>query len=570
MGRSSKAPADPVADYAKRVVAGKIVAGNLVRLACERHLHDLRTAKSRGLVWDLDAAVHAIEFFPYLQHSKGEWARTPFILAPWQQFIVGSLFGWKWAATGLRRYREAYIQIARKNGKTSLAAGLLLDLLVADDEPGAEVYTAATKRDQALLCWSEAARMVRKSADLQEFLRVTRTRIIYDDTEAYAEALGADDNTMDGTNPSAAVIDEYHAHKTSGVYDVLMTGLGSRRQPMLIIITTAGTNQSGPCYEKYDLCRRMLELGGEFEDDTQFAFIAMLDEGDDWTNEANWPKANPNIDISCKREYLRSQVRKAQRQPSSQNSVLVKNFNLWTQQQERWISIAKWDACGDGPKPARPAPGDDAHLDGQPCYLGLDLASTSDLTSIGLLFPRDGGYVARSWFFIPEETMQVHIENDHVPYDVWQRDGWLMVTPGNVIDLDYIEEFIGQLAERYDVREVVYDPWRASQLVEHLRQRGLTMVEMPQTLTQFAGPTAEFERLVLKGLLRHDHNPVLRWNMDCVSVKPDANGNIRPVKPDERKNSKRIDGVVAQIMALKRSMTQETHDLWYFTVGGNA
>lgn len=563
-------PFDPVTDYARRVIEGEIVAGKLVHLACERHLNDLRTAKRRGLVWDLNAATHAIDFFPYLQHSKGEWARTAFTLAPWQQFIVGSLFGWKWAATGLRRFREAYIQIARKNGKTCLAAGLLLYLLVVDGEPGAEVYTAATKRDQALLCWSEAARMVKKSADLQEFLRVTRTRIIYDDQEAFAEALGADDDTMDGTNPSAAVIDEYHAHKTSGVYDVLMTGLGSRRQPMLIVITTAGMNQSGPCYEKYELCRRMLELGGEFDDDGQFAYIAMLDEGDDWTDEANWPKSNPNLDISCKREYLRAQVRKAQRQPSSQNSILVKNFNLWTQQSERWIDIAKWDACGPQPKPVRPLPGDDAELLHQPCYLGLDLSSTGDLTSIGILFPRDGGYVARSRFFIPEETLRTHVENDNLPYDAWERDGWVIATPGNVIDLDYIEAYIGQLAAQYDIREIVYDPWRAPQLVDHLRQRGLALVEMPQTLTQFAGPTAEFERLVLKQLIRHDHNPVLRWNVDCTSVKTDPNGNIRPVKPDERKSAKRIDGVIALIMALKRAMTKEEPSVLYFSVEGGS
>ena len=367
-----KKPSCPVEAYAQAVADGKIPAGNLIRLTCERHLKDLKTAKMRGLFFDADAARYVIKFYSFLKHSKGEWAGCTFELQPWQQFIVGSLFGWK-RADGTRRFRVAYVEVPRKNGKSTMLAGIGLYLLIADGEPGAEVYAAATKRDQAKIVWGEAAKMVKSSPALTK--RVTtymgKGNMNFPALGSKFEPLGADSDTMDGLNVHAAIIDELHAHKTRDVWDVLDTATGSRRQPLLFAITTAGTDQTSVCYEQHERARKLLE--GVIEDDAYFAFIACLDEGDDYADPATWAKANPNFGISVKEDDLRRKAKTAKESPSALNAFLRLHLNKWTQQVDRWIDLDVWDQNAGIIK--------EEALAGRTCYGGLDLSSVDDMTA---------------------------------------------------------------------------------------------------------------------------------------------------------------------------------------------
>jgi phage terminase large subunit-like protein len=325
---------DPVTTYARRVLTGKILAGNLVRLACQRHLDDLQSGPARGLRFNKPAALHAIDFFPLLQHSQGEWAGAPFTLQPWQMFLIGTLFGWK-RADGARRFRTAYNEVARKNGKSTLSAGVGLYLFDGDDEPGAQVFTAATKRDQARIVHSEAVRMVKASPALRSHIRVFKDNLSIEATASKYEPLGADSDTMDGLNVHGAIIDELHAHKNSGIVDILETARGARRQPLIFEITTAGYDRHSICWQHRDYSEKVLR--GILNDDAWFAYIACLDAGDRWDDERVWPKANPNYGISCKPEIMRDMARRAAELPRAQNAFRQKHLDEWTEQAERWI-----------------------------------------------------------------------------------------------------------------------------------------------------------------------------------------------------------------------------------------
>ncbi|GAH39281.1 unnamed protein product, partial [marine sediment metagenome] len=317
----------PAVAYMRGVEDGSIPAGRLVRLAVERHVRDLVEGPKRGLHWDRQAAQHAIDFFGFLKHSKGEWAGQPFLLEPWEQWLLWMIFGWK-RADGLRRFRTAYIEVARKNGKTTWGAGLGLYLLVADGEPGAEIYSAATKREQARLSHGEAVRMVRSSRALSRMVGVVKDNLHIRATASKYEPLGADANTMDGLNVHAAIIDELHAHRNRRVVDVLETATGARRQPLICEITTAGSDQTSICYEHHEYARQILE--GTIDDDSWFAYIACLDEEDDWLDEEAWKKANPNLGVSVKLDSLRRTAQKAKRLPAAQNAFRRLHLNEWT------------------------------------------------------------------------------------------------------------------------------------------------------------------------------------------------------------------------------------------------
>ena len=368
MARAASAD-DPVTAYARSVSEGALPANRLVRLACQRHLDDLASGGGRGLRFELAAARHAIEFFGFLRHSKGEWAGETFTLAPWQAFIVGALFGWK-RDDGLRRFRTAYCAVPRKNGKSSTSAGIGLYLLVADGEQGAEVYSAATTRDQARIVFDEARRMVATSPALRR-----RVELLINNLHVAASAsrfmpLSSDSSTMDGLNVHGAIIDELHAHKTRGVVDVLDTATGARRQPLLFEITTAGYDRHSICFEHHDYSIKVLD--GVLQDDSWFAYIAAADEGDDWTDPKVWRKANPNFGISVKEDDLARKAEKAVALPGAQNAFRRLHLNQWTEQAERWIDMAAWDACD--------APVDPERLRGRACFGGLDLSTTTDLS----------------------------------------------------------------------------------------------------------------------------------------------------------------------------------------------
>ena len=533
-----------VTGYAEGVVAGEIVAGQLVRLACERHLADIETAGLRGLAWDDDAADHAIRFIEQLRHSKGEWSGRRFILEPWQVFIVGSVFGW-YREDGTRRFREAYTEVARKNGKTQLLAAIGLYLAFADGEPGAEVYSAATKRDQAKLCWAEADRMVQSTPALARLIQRTPSKANLSRLSTFSkfEPLGRDADTSDGLNPHAAIVDELHAHTNRDMVDVLRTALGARRQPLLWSITTAGSNQQSIWWESRSYAVNVLE--GIVEDDALFAYIATLDPGDSWMDESVWPKGNPNLGVSVKLDGLREEFRRAEAIPAQQNAFRRLRLNEPTEQSERWLDMATWDRNAAAPEVAP----------GMTVFAGLDLSSTIDLTACVAVAPRDGGYDVLTRFWRPEDTVGEAERRDGVPYRQWAADGWLTLTEGNAIDPVRIADDILDWLAPYQVPELAFDAWNAAGAAARLGAAGVTCVAMAQGFATYSEPCHALEALLLEGRIRHGGNPLLRWMASQVTVKFGPNDAIRPYKAHGA--GIRDDGIVALLMALARARVHQ-------------
>ena len=568
MARATRPAACPVTAWARKVVAGKLVAGHLTRLACQRHLDDLASGKERGLAWDRDAALHAIEFFSHLRHSTGEWAGQPFDLQPWQQFVVGAVFGWK-RADGLRRFRTAYVEVARKNGKSALLAGIALYALVADGEAGAHVYAAATTRDQARIVFGEAERMVAASPALSA--RVTRTvnNLAVLPTASWFRPLSADASKMDGLNVHFAAVDEVHEHPGPEIIQKLNTATGARRQPLIVEITTAGHDRHSVCRQHHEFSVKTLE--GTLPQETAdpwFAFIATIDAGDDWTDPKVWIKANPSLGVTVKRDDLKRQIDEAREMPAQQNAIRRLRLNEWTEQVTRWLDMGVWAEGGLAPETSGATIAAEMErlgrlLAGRECYGGLDLARVNDLSAFMLLFPptRDPalGGLAQKWivlsrFWVPEEDILRRARRDRVPYDVWRDQGFLTATPGNATDFAFIEAEIIALAGRFDLRELAYDRTFAGEIVQHLQDEGINLVQFGQGFLSMAAPTAELERLAVSRLLWHGGHPVLRWNASNVAVRHDPAGNI---KPDKERSSERIDGIVALCNALGRAMLRD-------------
>lgn len=530
--------------YVEDVLAGRVVACQAVRHACERHRRDMEDGAARGLHFDEASAQIAIAFFELLKHSKGEWAGQTIELEPWQQFVVWSLFGWK-RADGTRRFRTCYLEVARKNGKSTLAAGLGLFLMTADGEPGAEVYSAATKRDQARITHAEATRMVKASPHLRRRLTVYRDNIHIKDTASKFEPLGRDTDSTDGLNVHAAIVDEVHAHKTRDLWDLIETATGARRQPLLIAITTAGYNRQSLCWQQHEYTNKVLD--GVIEDDSWFGIIFGIDEGDDWQDEAVWGKANPNLGVSKKLDDMRRLAKRAKDMPSAINSFLRLHLDVWTQSETKWIPRDHWDACG--------AAVDAAGLRGRSTYGGLDLSSTTDITALLWVFPpqsEDDLYKVLCRFWIPQEAMVERSRRDRVPYDAWVRAGYITVTPGNVIDYEYILNQIDEDMAVYDIPELAFDRWGASRIQTQLAELGDEdfLVQFGQGFASMSGPMKELEKLIRGHKLAHGNNPVLNWMADNLVVRTDPAGNI---KPDKARSLEKIDGMVALVMALDRA-----------------
>ncbi len=451
------------------------------------------------------------------------------------------VFGWK-RKDGTRRFRTAYVEVPRKDGKTTWAAGLGLLLTIGDNEPGAEVYSSATKRDQAKICHDIAVSMVKQSNALQRFVGLYRHNIHCERLGSKFEPLGADGDTLDGLNPHGNIIDELHAHKNRKVWDVLDTGMGARRQPLTIVITTAGTfDLQSIGWEQHDYASKVLD--GTIEDETYFAYIAAADPEDDWKDPRTWYKANPNLGISLKEDYLAQQCKKAQESVGFLNTFLRLHLNIWTSQITRWLDMDVWRACAN--------PISEVELKGRVCYGGLDLASKIDLTAWAMVFPHEDSFDVLMRFFLPDDDIQKRIKRDRAPYDRWAKDGFLTLTPGNVTDYGFIMEQIVRDSEAFSLQEVGFDPWNATQVGITLQDdHGIKMVEMRQGYFTLSGPTKELERLLLGSKIRHGGNPVLSWNASNVAVKTDENENVRPVKD---KSTGRIDGIMALIMALGRA-----------------
>jgi phage terminase large subunit-like protein len=552
---------DVVTQYALDVVAGRIVAGKLVRKACERHLADLASGHERGLQWDPAAAMKAIGFFPLLRHYKGQWGPRPghpegdpIILGGWQQFIVGSIFGWK-LASGLRRFRNVYIEVAKKNGKTLMAAGIGLLLAFFDDEPGAEVYFGATKRDQAKIGWSDAVQMVRKNLGLRGRIKIGATALSRQAQAQKCQPLGKDSDSDQGINVHGAIIDELHVHDDRDLLNNLETATSARTQPMIVKITTAGVKRESVWADERADAVAIIE--GRATDDSTFAIIYTLDEGDDPFDEGVWPKSNPNLGVSVMLETMREQAAKAQRSPAALGAYLRFRQNIPTAVSTRAISIEEWDA--NDAEPEIP--------DGAGGYAGLDLASVNDLTALILLFRTENPdakvdhgcedrpdclhywYDVLCRFWCPAIGVEERSRRDGVPYADWVRDGFLVATPGNVTDYSFVRNELLALAETYVIGDVGFDRWNATHIVTELMADGATCTAIPQTHAGLGPAWRELEKIVLDHAMRHGGHPILRWMAGNVEVETDAAGNQ---KPSKRHSSERIDGMVALDMALNR------------------
>lgn len=547
----------PVHKYAQDVVNGKIIACKKVIQACQRHLNDLNR---EDIYFDEAVANRVFIFAETLKHVKGVWDSPTVILQPWQKFVLGSMFGWKRSKTNLRRFRTAYCQIARKNGKSTLGAIIGLYAMIADGEPGAEVYSAATTRDQAKIIFNDAKAMARTQPALKKRLGI-QTHNIHDlATSSKFEPVSSDAHTLDGLNIHCALVDELHAHKDATVWDVLATGTGSRRQPLMIAVTTAGFERS-VCVEKYNYCEQI--LSGIIDDDTVFAFITEIEQGDDWTDPIAWQKANPNLGISLFSEQLESLCLEAQHVPSKQNNFRCKHLNEWVNQFERWINLEDWKACN--------AEYTEESLYGRQCFGGLDLSTTTDLTAFVLVFPpeeRDEPWKAVYRFWSPEERVQKRAKGylvDKVPFDAWARDGQLLATPGNVIDYEFVRNTITGfkdsdgnyhkgLADLFDIREIAYDPYNATETAIKLQEAGHELIEFRQGAISFNAPMKRLEGLLLERRFAHGNHPTMTWMANNMVIRYDANMNMAP----DKKNAKdRIDGVVALLMGVGRAIVSE-------------
>lgn len=542
--------------YAEDVRSGKQIACHWVQQAVERYYRDLDNAVEKGWYFDRQAAERAINFVEKCKHIKGEFANHHIQLEPWQCFCIWNLFGFRMASNGFRRFRKSYISVAKKNGKTTLAAPISLYMGIADKEVGAEVYYAATTRDQARICFESAKLMVERS-DLWQICTTTKNAIVYDRLASVFQPVSSEASNMEGKSVHCAILDEYHQHPTDEAFDLLQNGTVSRTSPLLFVITTAGLNLSYPCYAYDQLMRKMLD--GVIEDDRTFAIIYTLDNEDEVHDEKMWVKANPCMGHSLSVDALRDQYKQMRNAAYKTATILTKHFNMWVDAPTVWLTNAQWG------KENSIVP--QSSLLGCKCTAALDLASTGDFCSYVLLFNEAGRYQFIWRFFIPEEkyATRYDMQREHSSISQWVDEGFLTITEGNVTDYDYIIDSLCQDVSRFNVQKLAYDPWNSSQIIPKLVERGLPCEPFTQTIGNFALPTKEFERIVLKGIVDHYDNPVARWMLSNVVIKEDVNGNRRP---DKSKSSEKIDGIVAAIMALGQHLSDNAEQLSVYATRG--
>lgn len=529
--------------YCRDVVDGNIIAGKLTILACKRHLDDLARQNTEGFPYVFDHAKgnRPCAFIERLKHTKGQWARANLCieLEPWQCFLVAVPFGWVHAETGLRRFRDVYAEVARKNAKSTVTSGVGLYMLTADGEPGAEVYAAATTHKQARLVFDDSRQMARKDSMFCDYfgIEVQQHALLVEDTASKYVPLSSEGSSLDGLNIHFAAIDELHAHKSREVYDVIDSGRGSREQPMLWAITTAGTNRAGICYERRTHVVKVLT--GVFDDPTTFGVIYTIDDGDDWTDPSVWRKANPNYGVSVLQDGMEMACRAAMSMASKQPEFLTKRLNVWVNADQAWMDMRAWDSCADTSLSL-------SDFENEECWIGLDLASKVDISAKVYVFSRDGVVYLFGTYWLPERAVE---ESTNSQYQGWALEGLLNVSVGDVTDYDEIEASVLADCDRFDVLEVAYDPFQATQMASHLIDKGAPMVELRPTVLNFSEPMKQLEALVLSKKLKHNGCPVLTWMVSNVVCHTDAKDNIYPRK--ERPENK-IDGVVAALSALNR------------------
>lgn len=508
-------------------------------------------ATADDCVFDDVAAQKVCDFFPeYLSHIEGPLAGKPFVLEPWQQALLGCAFGWK-QPNGLRRYREVFQYIPRKNGKTTQIGGLLNYVALCDNEPGAQIYSAAADREQASLVYRQAKGMLLNHPELAGQCKIYSSykSIEYPDNIIY-KSLSAEADSKHGFNTHFVVIDELHAQANRNLVDVLLTGTGARLQPLVWYITTADFDRESICNEKHDYAAKVRD--GIIQDKAFLPVIYEAKREDDWESPAVWRKANPNMGISISEDYLKRECERAKNSPTYLNTFKRLHLNIQTSSDVAWIPIEHWDACGDA--------FNDEFLEGRKCFAGLDLSTTTDVSSLVMAFPPvkegDPTYVL-PYFWIPGDSAEKREKRDRVPYQTWERQGYLTRTEGNVVDYRIIRRDIIRLSERFRIEEIAADRWNATQLLTDLMDDGFNVIQYGQGFRDMSAPTKDLEARVMSRNLKHNRHPVLRWMASNVMLKTDPAGNV---KPDKAKSTERIDGIVALVMALGRMNVQEDVD----------
>lgn len=502
--------------------------------------------KAKDSYYDKEYADFAVAFIESLCHTKGTWAGKRFELMDWQEQIIRDLFGIL-KPNGYRQFNTAYIEIPKKNGKSELAAAVALLLTCGDGEQRAEVYGAAADRQQASIVFDVAADMVRMCPALNKRVKIlaSQKRLIYEPTNSFYQVLSAEAYSKHGFNVHGVVFDELHSQPNRKLYDVLTKGSGdARMQPLFFLITTAGTDTHSICYEVHQKAQDIID--GRKIDPTFYPVIFGADDTEDWTSPKVWKKCNPSLGETIGMDKVKTACESAKQNPGEENSFRQLRLNQWVKQAVRWMPMDKWDKCAFAVN--------EEQLEGRVCYGGLDLSSTTDITAFVLVFPpldEEDKYVILPYFWIPEDTLDLRVKRDHVPYDVWERQGYLQTTEGNVVNYGYIEKFIEQLGKKYNIREIAFDRWGAVQMVQNLEGMGFTVVPFGQGFKDMSPPTKELMKLTLEQRIAHGGHPVLRWNMDNIFIRTDPAGNI---KADKEKSTEKIDGAIATIMALDRAI----------------
>ena len=500
-------------------------------------------------MFDEGKAKRTVDFIGCLKHTKGKWRGQPFELLPWQEDIIRDVFGTV-KENGYRQYNTAYVEIPKKNGKSELAAGVALYMTCGDNEWGAEVYGCASDRQQASIVFDVAVDMVEQCPALKKRIKPVMSvkRLVYKPTNSFYQVLSAEAYTKHGLNVHAVIFDELHSQPNRELFDVMTKGSGdARTQPLFFLITTAGTDRHSVCFEQYQKAEDILQ--GRKVDPTFYPVIYGASDDADWSSEDVWRKANPSLGHTIDIEKVRNAYLSAKDNPAEENIFRQLRLNQWVKQSTRWMQMEKWDACA--------FPADEREVLGRECYGGLDLSSSIDITAFVLVFPPRNDtekYILLPYFWIPEENMRLRVRRDHVPYDVWERQGFLQTTEGNVIHYGFIENFIDDLGRKFHIKEIAFDRWGAVQMVQNLEGLGFTVVPFGQGFKDMSPPTKRLMELVLEKNIAHGGHPVLRWMMDNIFVRTDPAGNI---KPDKEKSTEKIDGAVATIMGLDRAIRNE-------------
>lgn len=526
--------------YAADVLSGKQIACLMVRLACQRWEDDW---KREDLYFDHAACKMVSKVCSCIRHYKGEQAGKPFKVEDWQAFILANIFGWKRKDTGYRRYTYADVYVPRKNGKTFLACVIAIILEFFDGESGAEVYAAAVDKEQAKICFDGTKELIKRS-EFADYAGIYRNAITYEQTASTFKPLSKDTKNKDGLNPHGAICDERHAWRTNEIYDVIRTGMGARRQPLLFSISTAGVDTNVPYFDDLSAFREILL---KIKDkDNHFIMMFEPDDGDDWQSEDTWRKVNPNYGISLSADYMRQEFENARnRGGSAMTSFQTKNLNMWVDAPEVWISDDDVVKCN--------RPLDRKTLDGKPCYVGIDLASKNDITAVAFFFPEQ--MAIDYMFFIPEA--KVEEQKDRVDYRQWGIDGFVTVTPGKVLDYDYFMQSLLLRLNRYDVKSIAYDPWGMWDKLDDFGKYKPVLMPYNQGIKYMSVPTKWMQEAVLDGKLNFLGNPVIRWMFRNVVIYRDPNDNI---KINKGKARNKIDGIVATVDAIGGYLTKTAED----------